>query len=71
MQIQGWTYISVGDPFNPDYKEYLGKNDSVPLGENKVIAAFASGVSTVHYKYLETFQGVFHLLNIRRVELRI
>lgn len=55
--IKGFTYISTGDPFDPDMIKVLGHNDSVPLGEKRVMAAFAKGDKTVFYKYLAVGSG--------------
>jgi len=61
MILSGWTYYSIGDPEDPEYKSEFRKNDSIKGNEAKILAAFAKGDGVGFYKYLAVGGGTSSL----------
>jgi hypothetical protein len=57
MYIKGTTYYTLGDICSPEFKSEEILNESLPLIEASVLASFAKGDKTVHYKFLAIGAG--------------
>jgi len=57
MKINGKTYFSVGDIYNPDYTSEFVDNSSLEFNESKIFASFAKGDSLTYFKYLAVGGG--------------